>query len=73
MEILQTIIDNINHLKDDKWFYPEDLLSEFEIYDYIEVNEESRLKKKWFKSWICTDTEVGMFQKSWETNYIIIF
>ncbi len=60
MTLLQTILENKENLKEEKWFYPEDLLSEYQIYEYLEVNDDKRLQKKWFKSWICTDTEVGI-------------
>lgn len=58
MELLQKILDNKDNLKEDKWFYPETLLEEFGIYESI--NADNRLTKKWFESWICTDTEVGI-------------
>jgi hypothetical protein len=60
MTLLKTILENKDNLKEDKWFYPETLLSEFEIYDYLEMDNDTRLQKKWFESWICTDTEVGI-------------
>ena len=58
MELLQKILENKENLKQDKWFYPQELLEEFEIYESISVDD--RLTKKWFESWICTDTEVGI-------------
>jgi len=60
MNLLQTILENKENLKNEGWFYPEDLLNQFEIYEYLEVNDDKRMYKKWFKSWICTDTEVGI-------------
>jgi hypothetical protein len=58
MELLQKILDNKDNLKEDRWFYPESLLEEFEIYDHIST--DGRLTKKWFESWTCTDTTVGI-------------
>lgn len=58
MELLQKILENKENLKQDKWFYPQELFEEFEIYESISVDD--RLTKKWFESWFCTDTEVGI-------------
>jgi len=58
MNLVQKILENKDKLKEDKWFYPESLLGEFSIYESIET--PIRLSKKWFESWTCTDTEVGI-------------
>lgn len=59
MNLLQKILDNKDNLKEDEWFYPESLLEEFQIYESIDM-DNFRLSKKWFESWTCTDTEVGI-------------
>jgi len=59
MNLLQKILDNRDNLKEDKWFYPQKLLDEFGIYESIDM-DNFRLYKKWFESWTCTDTEVGI-------------
>lgn len=59
MDLLQKILNNKENLKEDKWFYPQGLLDEFEIYECINISN-FKLSKKWFESWTCTDTEVGI-------------
>ena len=59
MNLLQTILDNKYYLKEDKWFYPESFLEEFGIDESIDM-DNFRLSKKWFESWVCTDTTVGI-------------
>ena len=59
MNLLQTILDNKYYLKEDKWFYPQSLLEEFGIDESIDM-DNFRLSKKWFESWVCTDTTVGI-------------
>jgi len=58
MELLKRILENKDNLKEERWFHPTELLSEFEIYDFLEI--DNRLTKKYYESWICTDTQVGI-------------
>jgi len=58
MDLLELILQNKESLKDDKWFDAQPLFEEFNIYDYLSI--DNRLTKKWFESWTCTDTEVGI-------------
>jgi hypothetical protein len=58
MDLLELILQNKESLKDDKWFNTQPLFEEFGIYDDLPI--DSRLVKKWFESWICTDTGVGI-------------
>ena len=58
MNLLQKILDNKDNLEEDKWFYPQDLLDNFQIYESISTDD--RLTKKWFERWTCTDTQVGI-------------
>jgi hypothetical protein len=56
--LLELIVENKDNLKCDKWFDAQPLFEEFGIYEYLPIND--RLTKKWFESWLCTDTEVGI-------------
>lgn len=58
MDLLEKILNNKNNLKEETWFYPQELSQHFQIYDNIPI--DNRLTKKWFESWICTDTQVGI-------------
>ena len=58
MDLLELILQNKESLKDDKWFDAQPLFEEFDIDDYLSI--DSRLVRKWFESWTCTDTQVGI-------------
>jgi hypothetical protein len=58
MNLLKLILENKNNLKSDEWFDVTSICEEFNIFEYLSTDD--RLTKKWFESWTCTDTQVGI-------------
>jgi hypothetical protein len=57
-DFIDKILENKEKLKNDLWFGAEPIFEEFEIYDYLPIDD--RLSKKWAEQWTCTDTKVGI-------------
>lgn len=70
-ELVDVIKNNINKYKEDKWFYPQDLLDLLEIYDHIEI-DFNVFKKYDIYTWICTDTQVGISAYTLNDNLVCI-
>ena len=59
MTIWEQITKNVTTENKNSWFYPQELLNLFEIYDSID-SEKLKIDKFWYHSWMCTDTYVGI-------------